>query len=138
MIANFTELLGANTCAARDRTTLLCSIGALGREVSFDVLVDHMASVVPAWTWEMVGHAANDLADGGALERLRDERGFVVGWRITDDAARWLLTATMCAVVHAGAEISPPAWLRAWMREPPAAPKPTTTSSTAVKAVTPC
>ncbi len=132
---SFAELFGAPTTAARDRITLLCSIGALGREVPDDAIFDAMARAIPSWTWEAVGHCCADLADGGALERLRGDRDVVVGWRITDAAARWMLTATSCALAATPNERTRiPAWMLALA---PSLPKPTTTSMTITKAVEP-
>lgn len=129
--ANFVELFGAPTRAAWDRVTVLFSIAAIGREVPEDAIIAAMAAKRPPWTWEAVVQCCADLADGGALERIRNERGDVIGWRITPAAAVHLVTSIRCGCTAAEAATAP-SWLLAMM---PSAPRSTSSSMTVMKAV---
>lgn len=123
-------LLHAGTAAARDRFFVLYTIATIGREVSEDAVLEAMAERMPPWTWESVVHCCADLADGGALERIRNDRDDVIGWRITEAAA-----SHMRAGIYGGCTAEEAAEAPAWLLALPAAPKPTTTSMTIAKAV---
>ena len=127
----FSTLLGDNTRAAHDRMTVLIAIATIGREATEDAIIEAMKAKRPPWTWEAVIHCCADLADGGALERIRNARGDVIGWRITSGAAAHLAVSIRCGCTDSEAATAP-AWLLALM---PNAPRPTTTASTVMKAV---